>query len=143
MEATGSACPTCGSTETQPVEVVWEARHVDPAMSDIAQRVAPPTPRAATTNAVPFYAFGCLGLALWTVASVYALSLVGGRAASMFFLACVAVAGGVIQISRLFTSSPTPTADQVAALGDWKVAHAEWQRKRICLRCHETFVEQT
>ncbi|HJR90354.1 MAG TPA: hypothetical protein VJ782_09385 [Aeromicrobium sp.] len=143
MDATGSACPTCGSHATQPVEAVWEARHGDPAMAELAQRVAPPTPRAAATKAGQFYAVGCLGLILWTLGSVYALSLVGGRASSVFFLACVAVAGGVIQVSRLFTGTPKPTADQVAALDDWKLAHAEWQRQRICLACREAFVEPT
>jgi hypothetical protein len=143
MEASGIACPMCGSPDTQPVEEVWESRHADPVMSDLAQRFAPPTPRAAATNTGRFYAFGCLGLMLWTLGSVYALSLVGGRASSVFFLACVAVAGAVIQVSRLFTGSPKPTTDQVAALDDWKIAHAEWQRQRVCLDCRETFAEQT
>jgi hypothetical protein len=47
---------------------------------------------------------------------------------------------GIYQIVRLFTGVPKPTADQVAALAEWHVAHEEWERTRLCLQCGTTFV---
>ncbi len=140
MDKSGSACPNCGASDTQPVELVWESRHDEPGMADLAQRVAPPTPRAASTNAGWFYLFGFLALGVWVLAMAYVSSLVAARAASVFFVSGVAAAGVVMLLVRIFTGGPKPTADQVAALEEWKAAHREWQGKRICLQCGEMVV---
>jgi hypothetical protein len=140
MEASGGACPACGDTTTKPVEVVWEARHFDAPGRDLLQRVAPPTPRAAASNAVRFYALGFTGVVGLILATIYACSLVAARAAAVFYIGTV---GGLVALTLLlwlFVASPQPTGDQIAALDEWKRAHAQWQRQRICLRCLETFV---
>lgn len=140
MESSGSACPRCGSAATQPVESVWESRHDDPDSAELAQRAAPPVPRSAATNAGRFYLFGLLGLIGWVLAMDYVSSLVAARAAAVFFVSCVAAAGLVLLIIRIFTGTPRPNADQVAALDEWKSAHREWQRQRICVQCGEIFL---
>lgn len=140
MDESGGACPACGHTTTKPVEVVWEARHFDTPGRDLLQRVAPPTPRAAASNAVRFYALGFTGVVSLILATVYACSLVAARAAAVFYIGTV---GGLVALTLLlwlFVASPQPTGDQIAALDEWKRAHAEWQQQRICLRCLETFV---
>ena len=140
METSGSACPACGDTTTKPVEVVWEARHFDTPGRDLLQRVAPPTPRAAASNALRFYALGFTGVVGLILATIYACSLVAARAAAVFYIGTF---GGVVALTLLLwlvTASPQPTGDQIAALDEWKIAHREWQRKRICLQCGETFI---
>ena len=140
MEASGGACPACGDATTKPVEVVWEARHFDTPGRDLLQRVAPPTPRSAASNALRFYVLGFTGVVGLILATIYACSLVAARAAAVFYIGTL---GGVVTLALLlwlFTATPQPTGDQVAALDEWKRAHAEWQRQRICLRCLETFV---
>jgi hypothetical protein len=140
MDESGGACPACGDTTTKPVEVVWEARHFDAPGRDLLQRVAPPTPRAAASNAVRFYALGFTGVVGLILATIYACSLVAARAAAVFYIGTV---GGLVALTLLlwlFVASPQPTGDQIAALDGWKRAHAEWQQQRICLGCLETFV---
>jgi len=140
MEPSGRACPACGDATTKPVEVVWEARHFDAPGRDLLQRVAPPTPRAAASNALRFYALGFTGVVGLVLATIYGCSLVAARAAAVFY---VGTLGGVLALTLLlwlFTASPQPTGDQIAALDEWKVAHAAWQRKRICLRCGAMFL---
>lgn len=140
MDTSGTACPACGDTTTKPVEVVWEARHFDAPGRDLLQRVAPPTPRAAASNALRFYALGFTGVVGLILATIYACSLVAARAAAVFY---VGTLGGVVALTLLlwlFTASPQPTGDQIAALDEWKRAHTEWQQKRICMHCLETFV---
>jgi len=140
METSGNACPACGGTTTKPVEVVWEARHFDAPGRDLLQRVAPPTPRAAASNALRFYLLGYTAVVGLILATIYACSLVAARAAAVFYIATL---GGVVALTLLLwliTASPQPTGDQVAALDEWKRAHREWQGKRICLRCGEIFV---
>ena len=140
MEASGGACPACGDATTKPVEVVWEARHFDAPGRDLLQRVAPPTPRAAASNALRFYVLGFTGVVGLILATIYACSLVAARAAAVFYIGTL---GGVVTLALLlwlFTATPQPTGDQIAALDEWKRAHAEWQRQRICLQCLETFV---
>lgn len=125
---------------TKPVEVVWEARHFDAPGRDFLQRVAPPTPRAAASNALRFYALGFTGVVALILATIYACSLVAARAAAVFYIGTVGGVVALILLLWLFTASPQPTGDQIAALDEWKRAHREWQRKRICLRCAETFI---
>lgn len=140
MEASGTACPACGDTATKPVEVVWEARHFDTPGRDLLQRVAPPTPRNAASNELRFYALGYTGVVGLILATIYACSLVAARAAAVFYIATL---GGVVALTLLlwlFVASPQPTGDQIAALDEWKRAHAEWQQKRVCLRCAATFL---
>src|SRR5205085_9898284 len=102
-------------SETQRAEVVWESGQVD--------SVTPPVPRPAATNTGRFYGFGFLGLVVWAVAAIYVCSFVAARAESVVLVAAVAVLGGVMLVVRLFTGSPKPTADQIAALEEWKTAH--------------------
>jgi hypothetical protein len=140
MEASGTACPACRDTATKPVEVVWEARHFDTPGRDLLQRVAPPTPRNAASNDLRFYALGFTGVVGLILATIYACSLVAARAAAVFYIATL---GGVVALTLLlwlFVASPQPTGDQIAALDEWKRAHAEWQQKRVCLRCAATFL---
>ncbi len=140
MEASGGACPACGDTATKPVEVVWEARHFDTPGRDLLQRVAPPTPRDAASSALRFYALGFTAVIGLILATIYACSLVAARAAAVFYIATL---GGVVALTLLlwlFVASPQPTGDQIAALDEWKRAHAEWQQKRVCLRCTATFL---
>jgi hypothetical protein len=139
METSGGACPNCGDRDTQPVEDVWESRNRDAGASELARLVAPPTPRAATTRAGQFYLFGLIGLVAWVIAMLYVSSLVAARAASVFFVSAVAAAGVTMLTVRIFTGSPKPTTDQLAALEEWKAAHREWQQKHICLHCRQTF----
>ena len=135
MESVAAACPACGSSETQGAEIAWESGQVE--------SVPPPVPRLAATNAGRFYGFGFLGLVAWTLAAIYVCSFVAARAESVVLVAGVAVAGGLMQIVRLFTGSPKPTADQISALDEWKTAHSEWQRTWLCLRCGRSFVLHT
>ena len=139
METSAVACPKCGAADTQPVEDVWESRNRDSGASELAQLVAPPTPRSATTRAGQFYLFGLIGLVAWVIAMLYVSSLVAARAASVFFVSAVAAAGVMMLLVRIFTGTPKPTADQLSAIEEWKAAHAAWQRRRICLHCRETF----
>ena len=140
MDTAGPACPNCGGADTQPVELVWESGRDEPGMADLEQRVAPPTPRAASTNAGWFYLFGFLGLGAWIVAMAYLTNLVAARAASVFFVSGVAAAGVMMMLVRIFTAGPKPTADQNAALEEWRTAHREWQQKHLCLLCGEMFI---
>ena len=39
-----------------------------------------------------------------------------------------------------FDEKTKPTADQDAALAEWHVAYAVWERTRLCLQCGTTFV---
>ena len=132
MESVAAACPACRSSETQRAEVVWESGQVESA--------APPVPRRAATNTGRFYGFGFLGLVAWTLAAIYVCTFVAARAESVVLVAVVAVVGGLMQVVRLFTGSPKPTADQISALEEWKTAHREWQRTCLCLRCGMSFV---
>jgi hypothetical protein len=132
MEGVATACPACGSSEIQGAEVAWESGRVE--------SVPPPVPRRAATHTGRFYGFGLLGLVVWTLAAIYVCSFVAARAESVVLVAAVAVVGGLMQIVRLFTGSPKPTADQISALEEWKTAHREWQRTRLCLRCGMSFV---
>jgi len=132
MESIAAACPACGSSEVQGAEVVWESGQVT--------SVPPPVPRRAATHTGRFYGFGFLGLVVWTLAAIYVCSFVAARAESVALVAAVAVVGGVMQIVRLFTGSPKPSADQISALEEWKTAHREWQRTWLCLRCGMSFV---
>jgi len=131
MESVEAACPACGSSETQRAEIAWE--------SGQAESVPPPVPRPAAIGAGKFYGFGCLGLIVWILAALYVSTFVAARAESVVLVAAVAVVGGLIQIVRLFTGSPKPTADQIATLEEWKTAHRAWQRTWLCLRCGRTF----
>lgn len=120
-------------------EAAWDADRAS-LTADIARKIAPPVPRRAATRAASFYGFGCLGLILWILATIYLMSFVAFRASSVFFVLMVSVAGVALQVLRLFTGNPDLSRDQVAALDEWKVAHAEWQRQRLCLTCNTTFV---
>ena len=140
METSGGACPACGDLTTKPVEVVWDARNFDTPGRELLQRVAPPTPRTAASNALRFYVLGFTGVVGLILATIYACSLVAARAAGVFYIGTL---GGVVTLALLlwlFTATPQPTGDQIAALDEWKLAHAEWRQQRICLRCLETFV---
>ena len=131
MEGVATACPACGSSEIQRAEIAWESGQV--------ASVPPPVPRRAAINSGRFYGFGFLGLVVWTLAAIYVCTFVAARAESVVLVATVAVVGGLMQIVRLFTGSPKPTADQISALEDWKTAHREWQRTWLCLHCGQTF----
>ena len=135
-------CPVCGSIDTLPAETVWDTDRTS-LTPDVARKVAPPVPRRAATRAAGFYGFGCLGLILWILATVYLMSFVAFRASSVFFVLLVSVAGVVLQVLRLFTGNPGLSRDQVNALDEWKVAHAEWQRKQLCLGCKTTFTQSS
>jgi hypothetical protein len=139
METSGSACPRCGDANTQPVEAVWESRNDPSGRPELADRVAPPVPRSASTNTARFYLLTAVGLAVWIGAMSYLSSMVAARASSVFFVSTVAGAGVWMLLVKMFTGTPRPTADQLAALEDWKVAHRAWQHQRVCLACGETF----
>ena len=134
MESVAAACPACGSSEVQGAEDVWESGQV--------AAVPPPVPRRAAIHTGRFYGFGFLGLVVWTLAAIYVCTFVAARAESVVLVAAVAVVGGLMQVVRLFTGSPKPTADQISALEEWKTAHRDWQRTWLCLRCGTSFVSR-
>jgi len=123
-------CPACGSGATDFAETVWESGPKDRDSS-----VAPPVPRSAATNLGRFYGFGILWLMITVVATLFLRNHAAARVESVFEVTLLAVLLGAYQIIRLLTGRPKPTADQEAALAEWHVAHAEWERTRVCRQC--------
>jgi hypothetical protein len=117
------------------VETVWESepKHPD-------SNVAPPAPRAAATNLGRFYAWGVFWLVVTVAVTLFLRNHAAARVESVFEVTLLGVMAGIYQIIRLLTGRPKPTDDQEAALAEWHVAYAEWERTRLCLQCGATFV---
>jgi hypothetical protein len=114
---------------------VWES-----GPKDRDSNVAPPVPRAAATNLGRFYGWGIFWLVVTVVVTLLLRNHAAARVESVLEVTILAVMAGIYQIIRLLTGVPKPTADQEAALAEWHVAHAEWERTRLCLQCGTTFV---
>ena len=132
MERVEPACPRCGNDDTQLAELVWAHRKLDAA--------APPVPRRAETNAGRFYAFHGIALIVWVLIGVYVGTLIKSRSEAVIETALVAGIALFLHLSWLFGHGPRPTPDQIEAWDEWYLAHAEWQRTWLCLRCEATFV---
>ncbi len=135
MQSSEPACPACGSVHSELAESVWES-----GPKDRDSNVAPPVPRAAATNLGRFYGWGVFWLVVTVVVTLFLRNHAAARVESVFEVTLLAVCAGIYQIVRLLTGIPKPTADQDAALAEWHVAHAEWERTRLCLQCGTTFV---
>jgi len=114
---------------------VWES-----GPKDRDSDVAPPVPRAAATNLGRFYAWGLFWLVVTVVATLALRNHGAARVEQVFNVTLLGVMAGIYQIIRLLTGRPKPTADQEAALAEWHVAYAVWERTRLCLQCGTTFV---
>lgn len=163
MSASEFACPTCGSDHTRRVEMVWMAGNsesvTDGALadgvtdgewltgrswssSDLAKSIAPPTQRAAVSDAPGFYGRGCLGLIGWIVGGAILCTVLAAFPVLVIVVVGVALIGGLVQMFRLLGGRPKLTDDQRAAHREWKADYAEWQRKWLCQRCGETFIPE-
>jgi hypothetical protein len=134
MESHMSTCPACGSGDTEFAETVWESGE-----KDRSRNVAPPVPGPAKTNLARFYGFGILWLAVTVVVTLFLRHHASYRVESVLEVTILAVFAGVFQVHRLVTRRPEPTADQEAALAEWFVAYAEWERTKICRQCGKLF----
>jgi len=132
MERVEPACPHCGSGDTQLAEIAWAHRRLDAA--------APPVPRRAVTNAGRFYAFNAIALICWALVGVYVGTLIKSRSEAVIETALVAGIGLFLHLTWLLGHGPRPTPDQIEAWDEWYLAHAEWQRTWVCLKCETTFV---
>lgn len=130
MEPRTPVCPACGSGDTDFVETVWETGE-----KNRDSNVAPPVPRAAATNLSRFYGWGIFWLIITVVVTLFLRNHAAARVESVFEVTVLAVLLGAYQVIRLLTGRPKPTADQDAALAEWHVAYAEWERTRVCLAC--------
>lgn len=135
MKSRAPACPSCGRTNVEFAETVWELGD-----KDRTSNAAPPVPRTATTNLGRFYAWGIFWLTVSVAATLVLRNHAAARVESVFEVTLLAVLLGIYQVIRLLTGRPKPTADQETALAEWHVAYAEWERTRICLDCGTTFI---
>jgi hypothetical protein len=135
MEYRAPECPACGSVNVQFTETAWET-----GPKDRTSPAAPPVPRAAATTLGRFYAFGGVWLLITIFVTLFLRNFGAARVESVFNVTVLGVMAGIYQIVRLVRGSPKPTDDQIAALAEWQVAYAEWERTRICLDCGTTFV---
>ena len=121
--------------DVQFTETVWES-----GTKDRSSPAAPPVPRAAATTLGRFYAFGCVWLLITVFVTLFLRNYGAARVESVFNVTVLGVMAGIYQIVRLVRGSPQQTDDQVAALAEWQIAYAEWERTRLCLQCGTTFV---
>ena len=110
--------------------------------SDLAESVAPPAQRAATTDSARFYQRGCLGLVGWIVGGAVLCTVLAAFPILVFLVVGIAVLGGLIQMFRLLIGNQKQTADQLLAHDEWKISFAEWQSTWLCLRCGKTFIPE-
>jgi len=121
--------------DVQFAETVWET-----GSKDRSSPAAPPVPRAAATALGRFYAFGCVWLLITIFVTLFLRNHAAARVESVFNVTVLGVMAGIYQIVRLVRGNPQPTDDQIAALAEWHIAYAEWERTRICLQCKTTFL---
>jgi len=134
MQSRAPECPSCGSRDTEFAETVWES-----GPKDRPSDVAPPVPRNAATNFGRFYGWGIFWLIVTVVVTLFLRHHAAARVESVFEVTVLAFMAGILQIYRLLAGHPQPTPDQEAALAEWQLAHAEWERKRVCLQCRTVF----
>ena len=134
MRPRAPECPSCGSGDTEFAETVWET-----GPKDRDSNVAPPVPRDATTNFGRFYAWGVVWLIITVLITLFLRHHAAYRVESVLEVTILGVMAGIYQIHRLLTGHPRPTEDQEAAMAEWHLAHAEWERLRVCRNCGKTF----
>jgi len=134
MESRAPECISCGSTNTEFAETVWESGPKDP-----ESNLAPPVPRHAVTNLGRFYRWGIFWLVITLVVTLILRNHAPARVESVLEVTILGVLLGIYQVIRLLTGRPKPTEDQEAALAEWHAAHAEWEQLRVCQDCGTTF----